>query len=798
VLRIGPYQVERELARGGMGAVYLAQGPEGEQVAIKLILATGVADPEEARRFSREVQALEALDHPGILRVRGHGVDRGRGYMVMDLLPGQDLAAVLEQHGALPSARVVDCGRRMAAALAHAHARGIVHRDLKPANAILGPDGPVLVDFGLARLSGFDVSQLTRTGQILGTPAYMAPEQADASSEVGPATDVYGLGATLYALATGRPPFQGKSTLDVLRQVLSSAPPPPRQVVPQVDRGLERVIQRCMAHAPEERYASAAEVERALTELSAPQPARRSAAPEPMGAHRGKLLALLALPVVAALGLGLWLGLGGEPPGDASAATPEGGDSPDPGDLAEGPEDPPAPPTTAPLDPAPTTDPGGAGGLTSTLQVRALLLEAKQLLDESKSSLALETLDRALELDPDDPDVLALRGSCLTRLGRHEAALEVYDRVLEIDPDPMPTTYYNRALSKAGLGRHEQALEDYDRAIELEPDSARAHFYRAVSKASLGRHRTALPDFDRALELAPRYPEGHYNRGVCRGKLGLYREAIDDYTRALELDPGSLKPLLNRAFALARLGRHTEALEDYDRAIELEPAHPLAYHKRAVSLTRLGRYAEAIEDYDHLIEFEPSDAVACRNRGAAKAYLGRHPEALEDYARAIALDPAHPHTFFNRGRSLGALGRHAEAVADYTRAIELDPTILDAWISRGLARSELGRQAEAIDDYTRALALDPQRADAHGNRGLALGQLGRVAEAVADFTRALELDPNPRYRVNRGHAYALLGRMDEALADFDAALASGRLPPAQAAKVRKLRARAARERDRAE
>ncbi|MCA8922152.1 MAG: serine/threonine protein kinase, partial [Planctomycetes bacterium] len=207
-MEIGAYQVVKELARGGMGAVFLARGPDGEEVAIKLLLE-GAPDPELVRRFRREAEALEALAHPGLLRVRGHGVANGRPYMVMDLLPGPTLAEVVKAEGPLPEARARALGQRMAAALAHAHARGIVHRDLKPENVILRGEEPVLVDFGLARQTGFDASRLTETGAILGSPRYMAPEQAQGDKDVGPAADVYALGATLYFLLTGKPPFDG-------------------------------------------------------------------------------------------------------------------------------------------------------------------------------------------------------------------------------------------------------------------------------------------------------------------------------------------------------------------------------------------------------------------------------------------------------------------------------------------------------------------------------------------------------------------------------------------------------------
>lgn len=266
-VQLGPYQLEEELARGGMGAVYLARGPEGEQVAIKLLLERSYPDPELERRFRREAEALEALDHPGILKVRRHGVERGRLYMVMDLLPGPTLADVVRAEGPLSEARAVALAQRMAAALVHAHERGIVHRDLKPENVILRGEEPVLVDFGLVRRLGFDASRLTETGTVLGSPKFMAPEQAQGEGAVGPSADLYALGATLYFLLTGRAPFEGGSVLTILVRVARDAPRPPRELRPELTPAVEALILRCMEKDPALRYPTAKSLERARAGL---------------------------------------------------------------------------------------------------------------------------------------------------------------------------------------------------------------------------------------------------------------------------------------------------------------------------------------------------------------------------------------------------------------------------------------------------------------------------------------------------------------------------------------------------
>ena len=220
---LGSYQLLSEIARGGMGVVYRAQSAAGERVAIKVLLEQ---DPDSLARFEREATLAMSLEHPNVVRIREQGVSRGRPYLVMDFVAGEELAERLERDGPLPEFEARRVFLELADALQAAHSLGIVHRDLKPQNVLL--DGPdvYLTDFGLARAGPSD---LTATGEILGTPSYMAPEQASGErGALSPATDVYGLGATLYAALCGEPPHRGPTLLATLDLVLHAVPTPLR------------------------------------------------------------------------------------------------------------------------------------------------------------------------------------------------------------------------------------------------------------------------------------------------------------------------------------------------------------------------------------------------------------------------------------------------------------------------------------------------------------------------------------------------------------------------------------------
>lgn len=270
----GDYELLDELGRGGMGVVYKArQHSLGRTVALKMILNADVASPSELGRFRSEAKAAARLDHPHIVPVYETGECEGRPYFSMKYIDGPTLAE-LATPNPLPSRQAAQYVLKVAEAVQHAHDAGILHRDLKPSNVIVDRDGePHVSDFGLAKRvpalpvdgartqAPADVSVKTQSGTIMGTPSYMPPEQAVGNrGAFTPAGDVYSLGAILYYLLTGRPPFLAASSFDILMQVLEQDPLPPRLLNPNVDRDLETICLKCLQKPPELRYSSASEL----------------------------------------------------------------------------------------------------------------------------------------------------------------------------------------------------------------------------------------------------------------------------------------------------------------------------------------------------------------------------------------------------------------------------------------------------------------------------------------------------------------------------------------------------------
>ncbi len=257
----GDYELLEEIGRGGMGVVYRARQVTLKRiVALKMILAGQLASDDDVKRFHTEAEAAANLQHPGIVPIFEIGLHEGQHYFSMGFVDGESLARKVAE-GPLPPREAAQIIEQVTRAIAYAHEHGVIHRDLKPGNVLIDRDGqPHIADFGLAKRIEDD-SDLTRTGQIVGTPSYMSPEQASGSlDEIGPTADVHSLGAILYTLIVGRPPFQSANVRDTLNQVKTQEPVSPRQLNAAVPRDLETICLKCLEKERHRRYASAEEL----------------------------------------------------------------------------------------------------------------------------------------------------------------------------------------------------------------------------------------------------------------------------------------------------------------------------------------------------------------------------------------------------------------------------------------------------------------------------------------------------------------------------------------------------------
>jgi serine/threonine protein kinase len=261
VVDFGPrYRVERLLGQGGMGAVYLAYDQDlGRQVALKLVRPELMVYPGAMARFRQELLLASKISHRNILRIHDLGDAGGMKFISMAYVNGEDLHQVLVREGKLPLDRMLAIARQLCAGLDAAHSEGVAHRDLKPQNIMLGTNDHVFVtDFGLAKSLGA-VDGMTQSGEMLGTPRYMAPEQVEAKS-VDARTDIYALGIIFYEMLTGDVPFSAETTLQLMYKRANETPPAPKTLAPEIPDWLNNIVMKCLERDPANRYQSAREI----------------------------------------------------------------------------------------------------------------------------------------------------------------------------------------------------------------------------------------------------------------------------------------------------------------------------------------------------------------------------------------------------------------------------------------------------------------------------------------------------------------------------------------------------------
>jgi len=254
--RLGNWVIFKEIGRGGMGMVYLAREEiGGRQAAIKVLAAELSQDPGFRQRFQREMEILATLSHPGIVKFYESGHENGVYFYAMEYVDGQSLDDILQKQGRLPWLEVLDLAQQVAPALRHVHDHGVIHRDIKPSNLLRTPDGQIKVtDFGIAKM--FAATHLTATGGVVGTAEYLSPEQAGGKT-VGKRSDLYSLGVVMYHLVVGKPPFDGKTMVDLLHKHIYGQFDPPKRYVPEIPYEVDEVICQLMAKDPADRPADA-------------------------------------------------------------------------------------------------------------------------------------------------------------------------------------------------------------------------------------------------------------------------------------------------------------------------------------------------------------------------------------------------------------------------------------------------------------------------------------------------------------------------------------------------------------
>jgi serine/threonine protein kinase len=795
------YEILDECARGGMGVVYRARQTSLNRIVALKMLATGpLASPSEVARFRAEAEAVARFQHPNIVQVHDVGEHHGRLYMALEFIEGGSLSGELAGAPLHPeaSARLVET---LAHAVHYAHERSIVHRDLKPSNILLyrkseiqnpktarvagGTSSfelkipnfePKVCDFGLAKCLDHDSSQ-TCVGEVMGTPSYMAPEQASGMTrEIGPAADVYALGAILYELVTGRPPFRAATSTETIRQVLAEDPVPPSRLQPAVPRDLNTICLKCLEKEPRKRYGNARELAADLHHFIVGEPirARPTAAWEralKWMRRRPALAAVYAVSAAAALGLLFTVLLY-----NRSLERQR--------DVAVSAEQETERSLALALDAAQQFQTKVAGSALVNVPGQELL--RVELLERAR-----EFYEKVAQMRANDPEIRAELARTIWQLGVLKGEVESKARGIvllqeaadiqgNLARDYTDNTAYRKDLARTwnnlgillrGSGKQKQALVAWQSALAMREDLARQHPEDADIRRDLAQSQHNLGNFYRNLgegdkaesaymsarsiqeQLArahpdlSRHPKGtRYHRDLaltCFNLGGLYHDLVqlekanERYHQALQTQQKLVaahpkvqqfqRDLSQTLFYLGNLHRDgdriAEALKTYEQALLVEEALCHDFPKFIVYQADLAQgYLALAQALYETGSFERAEELTRKGLDLEESLCRQHPDSQDYRVDLAALS-------MQLGELAADTGRSTQAAASYQRALQLREELASRDVSYAsdlavtlLRLGDLDRTAAyletALDHYQRALALlkksSPGNADAAG------------------------------------------------------------------------------------
>ena len=803
-----------------MGEVYCARDAKlGREVALKLLPPDLASNPEALRRFEQEARAASALNHPNIVTIYEISQSEKFAWIAMELVDGEDLRTITTREP-LSLKNALRIATKIADGLAAAHDRGIVHRDLKPDNIMVTSEGFVkILDFGLAkqfRTLASDDTTLPHTspGTIFGTVGYMSPEQAT-GREMDARSDQFSFGVLLYELLTRERPFEKASKTETLAAILRDDPPPPSVVNEVIPRDLDRIVARCLAKNPRQRYASTRdlasdlrEVRDSLTQTSMERRAITARMKVPRSRSMHWAVAALIVLIISG-GYVMWKRRTAAHSITSIAVVPfrDLGAAPEDRVFADGISEMIATRLTevrelrvaTPFDGAPIMESeetaeiakrtGADAVIRGTVQrggddvrVSALLIDARD-----GRTLAASAATRAAT------DLFALQDSVaddlLRALGR---ATPPRVQVAQARLAPEDQRRYTEAVGLLQRVRDEPSADRAISALESllrnarESSSVNALLARALLRKSTLARRPALVEqatvyAARGVALGANDPEAHVTLGEVQNATGRHEEAVRSFERALALRPNDPVALIGLGQAYEKQGRAADAEAMYRKVLSIRPDSATGLMWYGTFCHRLGRDTEAAQHFRRATELDPDFALAYSNLGGALIGLGKYDEALSALQKSLALRP-NAAGYSNVGTVQFTLGRYEDARKAYEQAAQLAPADFAMWANLGDAcRWAPGQTMRATEAYEHAMSaartaleVNPNNVRARSALALSLAYTGKGGDAQNEIRRALEIDPTNALVLYRAALISLLREdQDSAISWIERAVANG-------------------------
>jgi tetratricopeptide (TPR) repeat protein len=708
----------------------------------------------------------------------------------------------------------------LAIAMACAHANGVIHRDLKPANVLLTKDGlPKITDFGLAKRLESD-SGATRSGALMGTPSYMAPEQAMGDTHhIGPPADIYALGVILYELLTGRTPFVGSSIMDTLEQVRKAEPVPPRRLVPKIPKDVETICLKCLQKEQYKRYSSADDLAADLRRFRDGKPisarpvgtverAWRWCRRNPRIAALSSLVGLLVVAVAIT-----WIVMAGNAARERKAIEEtrqfaeqrlqKAGDAVHDSDLGD-----------------------VRGRLTELRDQLAIYIEFKTALDNaryhglfgSKATLKkaqgyctwvlqiigqIEQLqsngrrglppltDEQLELYREDvfeSYLVAAQVEMSLASGAKSAdqkasaarALEWLNRAERALPG-MRVLHVRRGDILRTLGEVEAARKDSTTANGIVPRSAVDLFWHGIEEHERGdtarpaslpqaqRHyRNAMEDYAKLVRIRPDHFWAYFDWAECQYELNDSYDAIVGFTTCIHVRRDVAWPYYNRGNIYLNLKQFDLAIQDYDDAIKKHPEYTTAYYNRGIAHWETKRSDLAIADLDQAIALDPEYSRPYLKKAQIYRSLKEYDKAEREYEKAIAAEPAYAEAFTDRATMYFQRGDLAKAREDFSRVIAIQPSDPTGYANRGTINLLAANPEAALADWIDVTKLDPKNSDAFYYAAIILRAQRQYDRALALLQNSINLKPNhATYYSARAQVYRRQGQFQKALDDLN-------------------------------